>query len=132
MKKITCTIIYFKFKFYEEDGSSLIIFYPLNARVTDERVCARGVADLGHNLVSIGTSSGRILIFEIPPKGNKISVISEISDSSIESGITALTVDNQRQFLCAGDSMGNCVVFNIENIRNIKTSLAFKESKLYV
>ncbi|CAF0807153.1 unnamed protein product [Brachionus calyciflorus] len=114
--------------FYEEDGSNLIHYHPINSRSENEKIFVRGVTGLEPNLLALGTSLGTILIFEISSRSNKISILTEINDPSIRGSITALTSDSRGQLLGVGDSVGTCIAFNLENMKNIKTVSVFTES----
>ncbi|NWS77814.1 WDR54 protein, partial [Crotophaga sulcirostris] len=61
---------------YESDGSIMVYWHALD--VTEhhpaQAVFARGIAAAGGRFVCVGTSSGLVLVFDIPPKGTNITV----------------------------------------------------------
>ncbi|XP_069712833.1 WD repeat-containing protein 54 [Phaenicophaeus curvirostris] len=61
---------------YESDGSIMVYWHALD--VTEHppahAVFARGIAAAGGRFVCVGTSSGLVLVFDIPPKGTNITV----------------------------------------------------------
>ncbi|XP_037244897.1 WD repeat-containing protein 54 [Falco biarmicus] len=61
---------------YESDGSIMVYWHALD--VTEhppaQAVFARGIAAAGGRFICVGTSSGLVLVFDIPPKGTNIMV----------------------------------------------------------
>ncbi|KAM6402159.1 WD repeat-containing protein 54 [Pluvialis apricaria] len=61
---------------YESDGSIMVYWHALD--VTEhppaQAVFARGIAAAGGRFICVGTSSGLVLVFDIPPKGTNITV----------------------------------------------------------
>ncbi|KAM6136742.1 WD repeat-containing protein 54 [Phoenicopterus ruber ruber] len=61
---------------YESDGSIMVYWHALD--VTEhppaQAVFARGIAAAGERFICVGTSSGLVLVFDIPPKGTNITV----------------------------------------------------------
>ncbi|KAM6132347.1 WD repeat-containing protein 54 [Pterocles gutturalis] len=61
---------------YESDGSIMVYWHALD--VTDHppahTVFARGIAAAGGRFICVGTSSGLVLVFNIPPKGTNVTV----------------------------------------------------------
>lgn len=81
-------------------------------------------------MIGVGTSYGVILLFEVPMKGNNIVLKNEINDKHFQSGIAVLASDERGNFMCASDTCGNCVVFNVKTINNIKAIQVISEKKL--
>ncbi|NWI66528.1 WDR54 protein, partial [Todus mexicanus] len=60
---------------YESDGSVMVYWHALDAAENPaQAVFARGIAAAGGRFVCVGTSSGAVLVFDIPPKGTNITV----------------------------------------------------------
>ncbi|XP_010287971.1 PREDICTED: WD repeat-containing protein 54, partial [Phaethon lepturus] len=61
---------------YESDGSIMVYWHALD--VTEhppaQAVFARGIAAAGGRFICVGTSSGQVLVFDIPPKGTNVTV----------------------------------------------------------
>ncbi|NXG64499.1 WDR54 protein, partial [Hemiprocne comata] len=59
---------------YESDGSTMVYWHALD--VTEhppgQAVFARGIAAAGGRFICVGTSSGLVLVFDIPPKGTNV------------------------------------------------------------
>lgn len=89
------------------------------------------VGSLKPNILVVGTSIGSLLIFEVPTKGDKISFLNEIKEKNIQGSITSLTSDKKGCVLCVGDSAGNCVAFDCQDIENLKKITSFNENQKY-
>ncbi|NXC43751.1 WDR54 protein, partial [Penelope pileata] len=61
---------------YESDGSSMVYWHALDTteHPPAHAVFARGVAVAGECFVCVGTSSGSVLVFDIPPRGTNVTV----------------------------------------------------------
>ncbi|XP_017597874.1 PREDICTED: WD repeat-containing protein 54, partial [Corvus brachyrhynchos] len=64
---------------YESDGSTMVFWHALHVpeHPAAHSVFARGIAAAGGRFVCVGTSSGAVLVFDIPPKGTNVT-LSEI------------------------------------------------------
>lgn len=87
----------------------------------EDTAYTRGIAFVEPNYIAIGTSSGSILLFDIPTKGNNIVVKNKILDKNLNSGMTDLISDEH--ILFGSDSNGNIVGWNIKSIDNPKNFL---------
>ncbi|NXS39821.1 WDR54 protein, partial [Balaeniceps rex] len=78
---------------YESDGSIMVYWHALD--VTEhppaQAVFARGIAAAGGRFICVGTSSGLVLVFDIPPKGTNITV-SEVLEQHRDA-ITDITAE---------------------------------------
>lgn len=95
----------------------------------DDAINPCSVTGLSSNLVAVGTSLGSVLLFEVPPKGDKILFLTEIKEKSIQGSVTSITVDKKGHVLCVGDSTGNCSVFDCHENQNLKLKNSFNESQ---
>ncbi|NXN40201.1 WDR54 protein, partial [Rhinoptilus africanus] len=61
---------------YESDGSIMVYWHALDVmeHPPGQTVFARGIAAAGGRFICVGTSSGLVLVFDIPPKGTNITV----------------------------------------------------------
>ncbi|KAM9580541.1 WD repeat-containing protein 54 isoform 4-T4 [Guaruba guarouba] len=61
---------------YEADGSVLVYWHALDVaeHPPAEAVFARGIAAVGERFICVGTSSGPVLVFDVPPKGTNVTV----------------------------------------------------------
>ncbi|NXK14465.1 WDR54 protein, partial [Herpetotheres cachinnans] len=61
---------------YESDGSIMVYWHALDVmeHPPAQAVFARGIAAAGGRFICVGTSSGLVLVFDIPPKGTNITV----------------------------------------------------------
>ncbi|XP_032042609.1 WD repeat-containing protein 54 [Aythya fuligula] len=61
---------------YESDGSVMVYWHALD--ITEQSpaqaVFARGIAAAGERFICVGTSSGMVLVFDIPHKGTNVTV----------------------------------------------------------
>ncbi|XP_066853084.1 WD repeat-containing protein 54 [Anser cygnoides] len=61
---------------YESDGSVMVYWHALD--ITEhppaQAVFARGIAAAGERFICVGTSSGTVLVFDIPHKGTNVTV----------------------------------------------------------
>lgn len=92
-----------------------MLYYNLNQlkpSSTENSIYTRGIATIKPNLIAIGTSSSSILLFEVSNKGNNISLAHEITEKSLNYGISDVTSDFENDILCAGDTRGNVFVWN--------------------
>lgn len=87
------------------------------------------VASLKPNFLVVGTSIGSLLFFEIPTKGDKIYFFNEIKEKYIQGSVTSLASDKKGYILCVGDSAGNCIAFDCQDIKNLKTISSFNENQ---
>jgi WD40 repeat protein len=78
------------------------------------------MAIINPNILAVGTSSGTVLLFEIPSNGNGINVVNELVEKYWRGGIANLAVDSNGDFLCASDTLGNIAVWNVKSHKNIK------------
>ncbi|KAM5127186.1 WD repeat-containing protein 54 [Mantella aurantiaca] len=64
---------------YESDGSIMVYWHALDALEMSQgqAVFARGIAAAGGQYICVGTSSGLVLVFDVPAKGTNIT-LSEI------------------------------------------------------
>lgn len=112
-----------------------MFFHSLNVREAGEEnaktkqacVYARGITAVMPNIVAIGSSTGIILLFEVPSRGNHIVLRNELRDKYLQSAITALASDADGNLIFASDSTGNIIAFNIKTFNNIKTYRLLKE-----
>jgi len=94
--------------FFDEDGVTLIYFFSFHGMKPskiEETNYGRGITVLNENSIAIGTSSGTILRFEVPPKGDNISLAEEIEEKNLTCGITDLV--SSSNYLIASDTEGN-------------------------
>ncbi|NXJ86840.1 WDR54 protein, partial [Trogon melanurus] len=61
---------------YESDGSIMVYWHALDVgeHPPAQAVFARGIAAAGGRFICVGTSSGQVLVFDIPPKGTNVTL----------------------------------------------------------
>ncbi|NXY84333.1 WDR54 protein, partial [Alcedo cyanopectus] len=61
---------------YESDGSIMVYWHALDVAESSpaQGVFARGISEAGGRFICVGTSSGSVLVFDIPPRGTNITV----------------------------------------------------------
>uniref|UniRef100_A0A8B9T992 WD repeat domain 54 n=1 Tax=Anas platyrhynchos TaxID=8839 RepID=A0A8B9T992_ANAPL len=64
---------------YESDGSVMVYWHALDAAASSrflpaQAVFARGISAAGERFICVGTSSGTVLVFDIPHKGTNVTV----------------------------------------------------------
>ncbi|XP_018097034.1 WD repeat domain 54 L homeolog isoform X1 [Xenopus laevis] len=100
---------------YESDGSIMVYWHALDALETPpaQAVFARGIAPARGQYICVGTSSGLVLVFDIPAKGTNITlaeVLAEhrepITDIASDS---ATDKDSAADLVTADDSGALCV-----------------------
>ncbi|KAM8939900.1 WD repeat-containing protein 54 [Pelodytes ibericus] len=116
---------------YESDGSIMVYWHALDALETPQAqaVFARGIAAARGQHVCVGTSSGLVLVFDIPVKGTNITlaeVLAEhrdpITDIASESGGD---VDAVADLVTADDAGVLCVWKVEEDFRLINKISAY-------
>ncbi|XP_069833184.1 WD repeat-containing protein 54 [Dendropsophus ebraccatus] len=67
---------------YESDGSIMVYWHALDALETPQAqaVFARGIAPVGGRYICVGTSSGLVLVFDIPAKGTNITLAEVLAE----------------------------------------------------
>ncbi|XP_078717713.1 WD repeat-containing protein 54 isoform X4 [Lampetra fluviatilis] len=65
---------------YESDGSIMVYWHALEIPETPtaRAIFARGIAAVGGHYICVGTSSGCILVFDVPVKGTNITLSEEL------------------------------------------------------
>ncbi|NXQ84822.1 WDR54 protein, partial [Nyctibius grandis] len=88
---------------YEADGSIMVYWHALDVAEDPpaQAVFARGIAAAGGRFVCVGTSSGLVLVFDIPPKGTNVTV-SEVLEQHRDA-ITDIAAEPGRVSDGAGD-----------------------------
>ncbi|XP_068800076.1 WD repeat-containing protein 54 [Struthio camelus] len=88
---------------YESDGSIMVYWHALDVmeHLPAQAVFARGIAAASGRFICVGTSSGLVLVFDIPPKGTNITV-SEVLEEHHDA-ITDITAELGRAPDGAGD-----------------------------
>ncbi|KFP85325.1 WD repeat-containing protein 54, partial [Acanthisitta chloris] len=66
---------------YDPDGSTMVYWHALDIpeHPAAHSVFARGIAGAGGHFICVGTSSGAVLVFDVPPKGTNV-MLSEVLD----------------------------------------------------
>uniref|UniRef100_A0A8C5X755 WD repeat-containing protein 54 beta-propeller domain-containing protein n=1 Tax=Malurus cyaneus samueli TaxID=2593467 RepID=A0A8C5X755_9PASS len=59
---------------YESDGSTMVFWHDGDSSTSTHSVFARGIAAAGGRFICVGTSSGAVLVFDIPPKGTNVTL----------------------------------------------------------
>ncbi|XP_068129962.1 WD repeat-containing protein 54 isoform X2 [Hyperolius riggenbachi] len=67
---------------YESDGSIMVYWHALDALETPQAqaVFARGISSAGGRYICVGTSSGLVLVFDIPAKGTNITLAEVLAE----------------------------------------------------
>ncbi|XP_077136566.1 WD repeat-containing protein 54 isoform X2 [Ranitomeya variabilis] len=100
---------------YESDGSIMVYWHALDALETPQAqaVFARGIAPAGGRYICVGTSSGLVLVFDIPAKGTNITlaeVLAEHRDAITDIACeTCEGKDRDADLVTADDSGVLCV-----------------------
>ncbi|XP_051866369.1 WD repeat-containing protein 54 isoform X2 [Pristis pectinata] len=87
---------------YESDGSIMVYWHAMDTpEAQTEAVFARGIAATGSHYVCVGSSTGSILVFNIPPEGTNITV-SEVLEEH-KDPITDIASDCSEDKGCIAD-----------------------------
>ncbi|NXJ21908.1 WDR54 protein, partial [Dicrurus megarhynchus] len=88
---------------YESDGSTMVFWHALHVpeHPAAHPVFARGIAAAGGRFICVGTSSGAVLVFDIPPKGTNVT-LSEILEQHRDP-ITDIAAEQGQALDGAGD-----------------------------
>lgn len=116
--------------FYDDDCATLMYFHnfrDLKSNPIEETTYGRGITTIGSNSIAIGTSSASILIFEVPPKGNNIALVEEITEKNLSSAITDLVADEY--CLVASDTNGNIFAWQAKSVKSIRLMFAIRGNK---
>ncbi len=79
---------------------------------------------------SKGTTSGTILLFDIPIKGNGVTLVNEIMEKAVKSSIVALASDLDGNYLAGCDTSGNILFWTVKSTKNFKLSFAIRPKKM--
>ncbi|XP_073473431.1 WD repeat-containing protein 54 [Aquarana catesbeiana] len=117
---------------YESDGSIMVYWHALDALETPQAqaVFARGIAPAGGQYICVGTSSGLVLVFDVPSKGTNITlaeVLAEHRDSitDIASETCGGGQDRAADLVTADDSGLLCVWKSGEDFRLVTKISAY-------
>lgn len=117
---------------YESDGSIMVYWHALDALETPQAqaVFARGIAPAGGQYICVGTSSGLVLVFDVPSKGTNITlaeVLAEHRDSitDIASETCGGGQDRAADLVTADDSGLLCVWKSGEDFRLVSKISAY-------
>ncbi|KAI8490742.1 WD repeat-containing protein 54-like [Branchiostoma floridae x Branchiostoma belcheri] len=97
---------------FEQDGAIMVFWHALGAAesVSGYSTFARGVAPVAGNLICVGTSSGNVLCFNIPPKGPNVTLTETMKGHS--SAITDITsTGHTGDTVVTADDSGNIIVW---------------------
>ncbi|XP_062901236.1 WD repeat-containing protein 54 isoform X2 [Mobula hypostoma] len=87
---------------YESDGSIMVYWHAMDTpEAQTDAVFARGIAATRSNYICVGTSTGSILVFNIPPKGTNITM-SEVLEEHRDP-ITDIACDSSEDKGCNAD-----------------------------
>ncbi|XP_064509754.1 WD repeat-containing protein 54 isoform X2 [Pseudopipra pipra] len=88
---------------YEADGSTLVFWHALDVpeHPAAHSVFARGISAAGERFVCVGTSSGAVLVFDIPPKGTNVT-LSEVLEQHRDP-VTDIAAEQGQAPEAAGD-----------------------------
>ncbi|XP_046558420.1 WD repeat-containing protein 54-like [Haliotis rubra] len=91
---------------FEPDGSVMIYWHALSDCM-DSSNFGRGISGVGDNLICVGTESGLILVFNMPPKGTNITYQEALK------GHTCAICDlaSDKDTMVSGDERGSILVW---------------------
>ncbi|XP_014665382.1 PREDICTED: WD repeat-containing protein 54-like isoform X3 [Priapulus caudatus] len=97
---------------YESDGSVMLYWHSLVNPESNEvsKAYARGICTLQDSMLCIGTDSGTILVFEIPPKGTNIL----LKESLKEHVLPISCLHSHGLVLASGDDSGCIILWRVE------------------
>ncbi|KAM9111300.1 WD repeat-containing protein 54 isoform 2-T2 [Pangshura tecta] len=95
---------------YEADGSIMVYWHALDVLepAPAQAVFARGIAAASGRFICVGTSSGLVLVFDIPSKGTNIT-LSEVLEEHRDSITDITSEDGAAELVTADDSGALCV-----------------------
>ncbi|XP_061227709.1 WD repeat-containing protein 54 [Neopsephotus bourkii] len=108
---------------YEADGSALVYWHGLEAleQPPAQALFARGIAAAGERFICVGTSSGPVLVFDVPPKGSNVALSqvlqghgAAVTDIAAEQGQAP---DGAGDLVSADDAGALCVWSSGEEFR---------------
>lgn len=107
--------------FFQDDGVTLLYFHSFHGNLkpsqTEHTAYCRGITAINTNLIAMGTSSGTVLLFEVPAKGPNITLVEEIKEKNLHNGITDLVANSN--CLVASDTAGNIFAWLVRSVRDI-------------
>uniref|UniRef100_S4RET4 WD repeat domain 54 n=1 Tax=Petromyzon marinus TaxID=7757 RepID=S4RET4_PETMA len=88
---------------YESDGSIMVYWHALEIPETPtaQAIFARGIAAVGGHYICVGTSSGCILVFDVPVKGTNITLSEELGQHT--EAITSIAAECSMRKDCVPD-----------------------------
>ncbi|XP_078265048.1 WD repeat-containing protein 54 [Rhinoraja longicauda] len=87
---------------YEPDGSIMVYWHAMDTpEAQTEAVFARGIAATGGHYITVGSSTGSILVFNIPAKGTNITVCEVLEEH--RDPITEIASDCAGEKSCVAD-----------------------------
>lgn len=120
---------------YNESGTELLYFQnskTIEPSINEDTTYFRGTAVIKPNILAIGTSSRAILLFEIPSGGKAIELIGELTEPTLEGGITALVTDSgDGDYLISSDTSGTVGIWKVKSAKNVKFSYSLREKRTY-
>ncbi|CAH2299100.1 WD repeat-containing 54 [Pelobates cultripes] len=104
---------------YESDGSIMVYWHALDALETPQgqAVFARGIAPVRGHHICVGTSSGLVMVFDIPAKGTNITlaeVLAEHRDAITDIACETCELQDMPADLVTADDAGILCVWKIE------------------
>ncbi|KAL3863915.1 hypothetical protein ACJMK2_005636 [Sinanodonta woodiana] len=97
---------------FEYDGSAIMYWHAMRDHAENADQCnfGRGIAGFGENLLCIGSQTGEIMVFSIPPKGNNVALKDTLKGH--KSAICDLTSDKNN--LYSSDDEGNIIMWTLQ------------------
>ncbi|CAH1784998.1 unnamed protein product [Owenia fusiformis] len=99
---------------FEADGTVMLFWYAIDTNATAEATYARGICNVGDNILCVGTYQGKILVFNLPFRGTNITLMETIK--AHKAGITDLASEGNK--LVSSDDLGNINIWEYSGDSN--------------
>ncbi|XP_052227877.1 WD repeat-containing protein 54-like isoform X2 [Dreissena polymorpha] len=107
---------------FEYDGSAMVYWHALgdssSEAAGESTNFGRGIATVGDNLLCVGTQQGHILVFDIPVKGNSVSLANTVGGHSV----AVCDLAGQDDTLVSGDENGTILLWRVQGTSLSNTS----------
>ncbi|CAG5133572.1 unnamed protein product [Candidula unifasciata] len=97
---------------FEPDGAAMVYFHSLSDSL-DKSNYAKGVAGVGEKTLCVGTETGAILMFDVPAKGNNITLLDTVCKH--QAPVSDLT--SEKDVLASADDLGTIIMWTFNGIK---------------
>ncbi|BFZ00999.1 hypothetical protein BsWGS_04038 [Bradybaena similaris] len=97
---------------FEPDGVAMVYWHSLSDSL-DKSNYAKGVAGVGEKTLCVGTETGAILMFDVPPKGSNVILMDTVCKH--EAPVSDLT--SEKDVLASADDLGTIILWKFNGVK---------------